>query len=267
MVALLLSISLSAQYFEGGIILGGSAYEGDLAPSAISDKISNIRPSFGAFIRQNVNKNWAGRLSFQYGTLIGADLEERRSRNLSFKSVITELSATVEYNWPGYDPAAFLRLSPYVYAGLGYFHFNPTTEFQGQTYELRNLGTEGQGLPDQPDFYSLDQLAFILGGGIKYALTPQVTLALEFGGRRTTTDYVDDVSGDFASYRLLAENRGTTVANLADRGWEALGTDPFDRGGDPRGNPKQKDWYFLGNLTISYHFYDLLGSGRGCPTW
>ncbi len=268
--AVCLSYNLSAQYFEGGVMLGGSAYEGDLAPSELLEKFKNIRPSFGVFVRQNVNKNWAGRVSFQYGTLVGADLEERAYRNLSFSSVITELSATVEYSWPGYDPAAFLRLSPYAFAGLGYFHFNPKTEFQGQEVELRNLGTEGQGLDGYGDFYSQDQIAFILGAGLKYAPTPSVTIALEFGGRRTTTDYLDDVSGNYASYRDLAQARGTFVANLADRAWQLNGGEPsdVDRGGMQRGNPAQKDWYFIGNLTISYHFYDLIGGkGTGCPRW
>lgn len=267
-IAFCISYGLSAQYLEGGLILGGSAYEGDLAPSEITNKIKNIRPSAGVFLRQNINKNWAGRVSFQYGTLTAADLEERATRNLNFTSVLTEIAATVEYSFPGYDPAAYLRFSPYVFAGIGYFHFNPKTEFQGEAIELRNLGTEGQGLEGNKDFYSQDQISLILGGGLKYALSPSVTLALEFGARRTTTDYLDDVSGAYASYRALAEARGTLVANLADRAWEVNGADPIERGGDLRGNPKQKDWYFLGNLTISYHFYDLIGGkGTGCPRW
>jgi len=267
-IAFFFSINLSAQYLEGGLIIGGSAYEGDLAPSEVLNKIKNIRPSAGAFVRQNINKNWAGRISFQYGTLTAADLEERDYRNLSFTSVITELAATVEYSFPGYDPAAYLRLSPYVFAGLGYFHFNPKTEFQGELIELRNLGTEGQGLDGNKDFYNQDQISLILGGGIKYALSPSFTLALEFGARRSTTDYIDDVSGTYASYRELAESRGTLVANIADRAWQLTGADPIDRGGEARGNPNQKDWYFFGNLTISYHFYDLIGGkGTGCPRW
>ena len=81
----------------------------------------------------------------------------------------------------------------------------------------------------------------------------------------TFTDYLDDVSGAYASYRDLAQNRGTLAANIADRAPEISGGDPIERNGAMRGNPKQNDWYFVGNLTISYHFYDLFSRGGGCP--
>lgn len=260
-------ITLQAQYFEGGIIIGGTVYEGDLAPKSFGDKWQHIRMAGGVFVRQNFNKYLAARLSYEYGNFAAADGPERAYRNLSFQSSISEIAATVEFNFPGYDPTQYKRFSPYAFAGIAYMHFNPKTEFQGQLVELHALGTEGQGLEGYDDFYSLDQITIPFGGGLKYALTPSITIAAEFGPRITFTDYIDDVSGRYASYRDLAENRGTFVANIADRSYEVNGGEPVDRGGDPRGSPKFKDYYFFGNITISYHFYDLLGKGASCPNF
>ncbi len=258
---------LRAQYLDGGIIVGGTVYEGDLSPRAFSDKWQHISMAGGIFVRQNFNRYWAARLSYEYGNFAAADGPERSYRNLSFQSSISEIAATVEFSFPGYDPTAYKRFSPYAFVGIAYMHFNPKTEYQGQLVELAPLGTEGQGLDGYDDFYSLDELTIPFGGGIKYALTPTITIGAEFGPRITFTDYIDDVSGDYASYRDLAENRGTFVANIADRAYEVNGGEPVDRGGDPRGSPKFKDYYFFGNITISYHFYDLFGKSAVCPNF
>lgn len=269
LVFIMLSLSIvnaNAQYFEGGLMAGGSVYEGDLSPDGLFEKFNFVRPAFGVFGRQNFNEHWAARLSFQYGHIEGADGAARRDRNLNFNSSFGELSATVEYNFPGYDPAGFRKFSPYVYAGLAYMYYNPKTVYQGRTVYLQPLGTEGQGLNGYgKDFYSLNIVTVPFGGGLKYALNPSITVAIEFGPRMTFTDYLDDVSGTYASYRDLAQARGTLAANVADRAQEITGLEPEERGGANRGNPKLKDWYFIGNFTISYHFYDLLSGKGGCP--
>ncbi len=266
-VILFVCLGLQAQYLEGGIIVGGTVYEGDLAPRAFTEKWANIRPAGGLFLRQNFNQYFAARVSYEYGNFTAADGPERDRRNLSFQSSISEIAATLEFNFPGYDPAINKRLSPYAFLGIAYMHFNPKAAVQGQLVELQPLGTEGQGLPGYGDFYNLDQITIPFGGGVKYALTPTLTIAAEFGPRFTFTDYLDDVSGVYASYRDLAQSRGTFVANLADRAHEITGSEPVDRGGEPRGSPNYRDWYFFGNITISYHFYDLLGRGSSCPTF
>jgi hypothetical protein len=266
-LGILLSIQQAkAQYFEGGLMAGGMVYEGDLAPKSFADKFALIKPAAGLFVRQNFNEHWAARLSFTYGKIGAADGPERSDRNLSFTSKVGELAALVEFNYPGYDPAGYRKISPYVFAGVAYMYYNPTTVFQGRTVYLQPLGTEGQGLDGyDPNLYSLNILTIPFGGGIKYALNSSITIAAEFGPRITFTDYLDDVSGTYASYRDLAQSRGTLAANVADRNFEITGLEPTDRGGAGRGNPKYNDWYFVGQITISYHFYDLLSGRGGCP--
>ena len=98
------SVSVNAQYFEGGLMGGGSLYEGDLSPHGFGNKLKLLRPAYGVFARQNFNPNVAVRLSFQYGSIQAADGEARRNRNLNFNSTFGELAAIVEYTYPGLDP-------------------------------------------------------------------------------------------------------------------------------------------------------------------
>ena len=259
-------VSVNAQYFEGGLMAGGSLYEGDLSPNGFGNKIKLLRPAYGIFARQNFNRHVAARLSFQYGGIEAADGQSRQDRNLNFSSTFGELAAIVEYTYPGLDPTGYRKLSPYVFAGIAYMYYNPKTVFQGRTIFLQPLGTEGQGLEGyNKDFYNLNIVSLPFGAGIKYALNPSITLGLEFGLRKTFTDYLDDVSGTYASYRDLAQARGTLAANLADRAQEVSGSEPEERRGAARGNPKFNDWYFIGNFTVSYHFYNLLSGNGGCP--
>lgn len=257
---------VKSQYFEGGLMLGGSLYDGDLSPNGNLNKLKHLQPAFGVFGRQNFNEHWAMRFSFQYGRLEGADGESRRDRNLNFNTTFGELAAIAEFNFPGYDPTGYRKLSPYAFAGIAYMYYNPKTVYEGRTVFLQPLGTEGQGLDGYDiDFYSLNIISIPFGGGIKYALNPSITLGVEFGPRITFTDYLDDVSGTYASYRDLAQARGTLAANLADRAQEITGLEPEERRGDLRGNRKHNDWYFIGNFTISYHFHNLLGGKGVCP--
>ncbi|MDH3650562.1 MAG: DUF6089 family protein [Saprospiraceae bacterium] len=273
-VGVALATPVFSQYVDGGLILGGSLYEGDLAPNSIGDKLGTIRPLGGLFFRKSFDQHWAARISVQYGTIMGNDATDQRPRNLSFRSGVTEIAATVEFSFPGYDPDIGMRFSPYGFIGIAYFNYNPTTEFQGQRVELQPLGTEGQGLADyNQDLYRLNQFSIPFGGGIKYSVNPSLNIGIELGPRVTFTDYLDDVSSTYASYRDLAENRNVLAAEVADRSVELTGGDPQERRGEIRGNPNRNDWYLFTNITISYNFYDLLGGGfgggkrRGCPVY
>lgn len=268
-ILIISSLMLQGQYMEGGLIVGGSLYDGDLSPNKFVDRLGFVNSAGGLFIRQNFNSTWSGRLSYIYGKWEADEAEVRPSRNLNFFSNYGELAALVEYNYPGFDPFGFRKFSLYAYAGVAYVHFDPKTIYNGSTVFLHELGTEGQGIEidgEYKEFYSLNIVSIPFGGGIKYALNESLTLGLEFGPRMTFSDYLDDVSGYYVDYDILAQERGTTAANLANRGHELTGDLPRrDLGGSVRANPENNDWYFTGNLTISYNFHNLIGNGAGCP--
>ena len=265
-----------AQHTEVGIMVGASAYEGDLAHSSIINKIQETRPAFGAFARYNINNYVAARLSFNYGVLTSSDSnsdqDERLQRNLSFRSDIFEFSLTGEFNILGYQPYNLEKVfSPYIFAGIALYRFNPKAELNGETIALQPLGTEGQGLAEFPEreFYSLTQFSVPFGGGLKYALNDSWNIGIEAGLRMTFTDYIDDVSTTYAGDVLLLESRGETAAALSNR----TGT-PIETGAS-RGQSDVNDWYLFGGITVSFNFLDngLVGfrrkSGKntGCPTF
>ncbi len=263
---------VSAQHFEVGANIGVSYYEGDLTVSTVGGRLDQVNFGGGGFLRYNINNYVAARASVNYGRLSGEDGAERANRNLNFTTNVLEFALTGEFNILGYQPYNLERVfSPFVFAGVALFKFNPTTVYEGQTVDLQPLGTEGQGLTAFPDRapYNLTQFAVPVGLGIKYALNDAWNVGLEGGLRITFTDYIDDVSLTYPGRELLLENGGEIVADLSDRSLDGRAA------GTNRGNAGVNDYYFFAGLTISYNFLDngLVGSrGRrrsktGCPTF
>ena len=152
-----------------------------------------------------------------------------------------------------------IRWSPYIFAGLAVYHFDPYTydETGIQTY-LKPLTTEGQGLQGYPKAYSLTQFSIPFGGGIKYAISERVHLWLEAGLRKTFTDYLDDVSTGYADPNDLLAGNGQRSVDLSYRGDE-VGFPDYPVKGFTRGNPESKDYYYFTGLHLSF----ALGSGEG----
>jgi len=259
----------SAQFLEGGIFVGGSNYAGDLVESNVQYELDKTHLAGGLLVRYNIN-DWVGvRGSFTYGQISGSDAdataEYRLRRNLSFRSNIYEFAVIPEFNILGFNPYD-RYYSPYVFVGLGIFNFNPEAELDGQWYDLQPLGTEGQGLEGRPSQYNLTQLAIPMGIGFKYAVTEYWTIGVEFTGRYTFTDYLDDVSTTYADRTELLQFRGEIAANLANRTGEYLGTEPVNTPDAIRG-ATNGDWYSWSGITITYNFMDGFGGSKyGCPT-
>ena len=121
-------------------------------------------------------------------------------RNLGFRSVLFEGSALLEVNFFKYRGLAKdnKTWTPFVFAGLAYFHTNPQNLLNDTWYDLQPLGTEGQGTGNGAG-YSLNQICIPFGVGVKLALTAKFDLQVEWGLRRTYTDYIDDVSGTYVA--------------------------------------------------------------------
>ena len=63
-------------------------------------------------------------------------------------------------------------LTPYVFAGIALYHFNPyTTDTSGTKYFLKPLSTEGEGFVQGKNNYNLTQLAIPFGAGVKLSLS------------------------------------------------------------------------------------------------
>jgi opacity protein-like surface antigen len=248
---------LQAQTLEVGVMAGLSSYQGDLAPSNLKTSFGKFHAAFGGFARYNINNYFTAKLGINYGTISGDDANEGRKRNLSFRSNILEFAVTGEWNILGYRPYALERVfSPYLFAGISVFNFNPRAQYEGEWVDLQPLGTEGQSMQGFEEKYNLVELSIPFGAGVKYAINDQWNLGIEFGFRKTFTDYLDDVSGDYVDEEQLIAGNGELSAALANRSGEPI------EGGTRRGNDSVSDWYIFTGISISYNFLDngLVGS-------
>lgn len=263
---LCLPFFLSAQHFEAGVLLGVSTYDGDLMPTKIKPLLKESHFAGGGFVRYNINDFVAARLSVNYAKVSGDDANMDnglQDRNLQFSSTIIEAGLMGEFNILGYQPYALQRIfSPYIFAGIVGYKFNPRTEYNGEMVDLQPLGTEGQGLELYPDrdFYKLTQHAVPIGAGVKIAINDAINIGLEVGARLLFTDYIDDVSKSYADADAIRAARGEIAADLSDR---RINLEPdTNLSSVGRGNEKARDWYYITGVTLSYNFLDNGLSGN-----
>jgi hypothetical protein len=233
---------------EIGVFLGGSYYTGDLNPNK---HFLQTKFAGGILYRYNITPRWAFKASALIGGLQASDARSKANieRNLSFRSYIFDFSTQIEFNFLQYilgDKKHFI--SPYIFAGASVFNFNPQANLNSTWYSLHSLGTEGQGttIEGKKNPYSLTSIAIPFGIGLKISPVRFMSLGLEWGIRKTFTDYIDDVSTVYADPVILAAENGPAAAALADRSLT-----PGDHTDLARGNPRTKDWYVFTGLTVS----------------
>lgn len=243
---------LVAQGYEAEISAGISSYFGDLHPFKHAT-LQHARPYFSGSINYGFNTHFYMRTSISIASVHGEDNTSFTNigRNLSFSSNIQEINTGLEYRL--FDADKF-RVTPYVFACIGFFHFDPTTIYHGEIVHLQPLGTEGQGLSEYPSkkMYSLVQVCIPFGGGLKVKVNENINIGIEFGIRKLFTDYLDDVSGTYADPKILLAARGQFVVDLAYRGTNG----PYPATGDGRGNPNQTDWYTFLGFTLGVKMFD-----------
>ena len=116
---------------------------------------------------------------------------------------------------------------------------------------LKKLGTEGQYIAETRRPYSRIALALPIGIGVKYKLTKQFLIGLEYGKRKTFTDYIDDTSTTYWPSDQIANEHGATAAYLADPtqgNW--VGSGPNQQRGDPTDNDSFMFLLFTLNYTL-----------------
>jgi hypothetical protein len=250
------------------ILMGGSShFLGDLGgkPTLGTNDFSDLdlnttRFAVGIGFRLRLAKSFALRADLFYSRVAGDDRNtdnlERRGRNLNFHSHILDAHLLAELY-----VGSKKRL--YFFGGAGIFTFNPKTKYNGETYELQPLGTEGQNFLANKSPYDRNAISFPYGIGYKIPIAGGNGgyLTLEAMFRKTTTDYIDDVSTVFADNAQIAANGGAIAGILADR---SISTIPgFSDPGAIRGDPKNNDnfTYFL--ITYNIPLGRSSGSGFG----
>lgn len=243
-----LFISAQKGYEVGGWI-GAAQYFGDLNTRITLNKPG---PALGLTGRYNFNTRTAIRTSLNYARL-GADDDNstnnfERLRNLSFASNLVEWTTMGEFNFYEYIHGhEDFWYTPYLAAGFSLFYNNPITEFQGDKYALRKLGTEGQAVGDE---YRLINPALVLAAGMKWDINRDWSFNVELTFRKLFTDYLDDVSSVYTDKVSLQARRGPVAVALSDRSF----SDGVGEPGHQRGNSRNNDTYVILSIGVMRYF-------------
>ncbi len=283
-IFLFLSTSLVAQYrWDFGVNLGAANYLGEVGGQeetrrdfVFDMKWNRTQFAVGGFARYKMTPKLAVNMGLNWGRIRGNDSNSKNparvARNLSFVNDIIELSARMEFtlfydNDVGgrgyYNPD--MRI--YGFLGAGVMKHNPRAtyqgplaEYNGNKYDLQPLKTEGVD-------YGLWEFVLPAGLGVYFTHKKVHRFGWELGYRFTFTDYLDDVSGTYASYDEVdqgnpelayAMSNRTTDESLAQAAEyaEEYGMDTPNAGsfapGEKRGDPTNSDGYMFMQLSYSY---------------
>jgi hypothetical protein len=263
--------------YEFGLSLGAALYQGDLSYNLITPSLAKFQ--WGLLVKRNLSEKVSFRFGHNWGKLVGDDriagdkynvyaahagngawdpvqlsYYERRKRNLNFYSKIREWNAMLEINF--WNPPSWREGSaivPYLVAGVGYFSFNPKTiDRNGQEVALVNYQTELY------KYYKLKQFSIPMGIGLKFVPSNSIYVSLEAVWRKTFTDWIDDVSHNYAGepakndvYLQQLSDRSGEVSPRYGNLWDKTSLNPRKY---IRGNPNDKDSYIFASLTITKTF-------------
>ncbi len=216
----LVSFSALAQYKqrnfrqrELGFLLGGSYYIGDINRFK---HFAFSQPAGGIYFRYSPHYRYAWRFGLNYGRITASDSRSKNPdqllRNASFRNDIFEAHVLSEFNFVEYRIGNSKHyFTMFIFAGLAGFYQNPN--------------------------YPLYQVSIPFGIGFKHNVGDRMGIGIEWGPRKTFTDYLDDVSGLYPAKNNPYSNPSKEQINLA---------------GSMRGNPRTKDWYFYYGLTLNF---------------
>ncbi len=276
--------------------LGGAD---DIGTNGIKDfDIESVRPSFMAGYRYMLLKNTGLTTTLSSGFISGDDKNTsepfRNNRNINFRSTVIELAVKGQYYFFDMDRQGArhrrvtgsrgirgsFSFSAYAFGGIAGFYFNPQGYFESSNYAggsvnqedlpedgwyyLRNLHTEGQGYFPTRKTYLPVSVSIPFGIGAMIHVNRNISVGVEYGYRKTFTDYMDDVSTTYVNQdifqeifpdnpgrRALAEYFSNPTVNSLEKSVTAPG--------QQRGNPYNTDVYMFSFITLYYKIPDIRG--------
>ena len=266
LAAVILSLPLSlfaqnsiVQEGEFGVGVGAAHYFGDLNTRA---KLNRPKLAAGVFFRKNFGNYIALRVGGTFAQLGYSDVynthnEFMRRRNLSFNTNIWELGLQGDFNFFRFLPGEpYLRFTPYITFGVSAFNYDPYAYLNGEKYNLRQLGTEGQydtTYKDRKPYGSM-VLAIPFGVGFKYSINERINIGFEVVHRFTKTDYLDDVSKTYvdpSSFPPNPDGSPSVAYLLSDRSYET--GDRIGVKDRQRGNSQNKDQFVTAMFYVSFN--------------
>lgn len=221
----LLSYSQTPFKWDFGGGLGIASYQGDLDALKVNAGFREIHVSVSAYLRRNINNNFAARFSLLGGKLAGDDAnfaepEWRVRRGIYFESPLVEFTAIGEYYPLGMYPkkGKIVRtrraVSPYILVGIGGAFSNPKV-FWNDDNGNEEIDPD-RALLDKNAKTKKINIVTPVGLGLRFVLKDHSTFGLEGALRPAYSDYIDGVS--------------------------------------QAGNPNENDWYFTAQIGFSYPF-------------
>lgn len=180
--------------------LGGTFYMGDIGSITPDDNLLGLkdvrfrftRPVIHLGARYKLYERISVKLNINFGWLYGIDdYGSNEGRGIEFSTFLFEPTVQGEYsfikdrssnNYLMMKSKGMLSfasaVSFYGFAGFGPVIFSPKV-----------IVPDPSGRTEEE--FSNVAMAFPLGIGVKYGLTPKLKIGFEFGGRFTTTDHLD----------------------------------------------------------------------------
>lgn len=235
---------------------GVDYYKGEMNDRVMTDP--NLLRSYGNIgLLYRISPHFDAWLNYMHGNLVGDDQYAiawaLRNRNLNFNSTLDEAALMIGFKPLGESRGHKRHIIPYLFAGVGGFHFNPKTILNGETIALREIGTEGQYISNDggnyPKPYELYALSFPAGFGVEIRLSRAFAIRVEAANHFTMTDYIDDVSNVYPdSTALVSTPNGILAVLLSNRQKEG----DFPGQGMKRGDHGSKDNYVHIGVSILF---------------
>lgn len=233
---LLIAAIFSQAQLEVGVFAGGSFYMGDINPNI---PFLQTSVAYGALGRYPLGSRWAIKVNLYKGILNGDDqiAKYNEERSLKFTSGIWEFGGVGEFNFMPYFTGSMKNyFTPYIFGGAAMLYHRP----QIGNLDLKDYRTENTD-------YSYYAFTIPFGIGIKYSFSKRIASTIEWGMRKTFTDYIDDIS---TTYYIDAN-----APNLSPEELESLRFSDPNKNHEPgmqRGNSKTNDWYSFAGITLTY---------------
>jgi hypothetical protein len=235
-------------------------------------KLAKTRWNFGGFARYKWRPKISFKASVDYLRLEGDDALStnpgRKYRNFNFRNDIADMAVTAEYFfYENNDLGNTYRyrngFRAYLFVGFGGFVSNPKTLYKGEWVALQPKATEGVQ-------YKKFVATIPMGVGFYFTLNKKQRIGFEFNYRKTFTDYLDDISGQYPSDPGNDYDRGLIIrTNELSSG--VIAENPTVAAshtwGAKRGGDKSKDAFLTVGFTYSYvlrgksSFYRVRNSG------
>jgi len=244
---------------EIGAWVGAAHYFGDLNNLY---RLNEPGLAAGGIFRFNLNNRISPQIMLNYSRIRGNDAKSSNSfdvrRNLKFYSDIIELAPSISFNYfPYIHGKQDYTVTPHMIMGLSIFYHDPKRKFNGEVYQLRSVGTEGQ-LAGQE--YGTISLAWLLGFGVKFDLNYRWSINIDLDARFAVTDYLDDVSTVYPDVNALLNAKGPAAAFLSDPSITNMDQQKIGQKGFQRGDSKDRDMFATVGIGLLYYFGRL-----SCP--